>query len=169
MDESIVIGNTKALGRDILDFIERSPWRDSYAERIKVLIERADYPCELAIVGQVKAGKSSFLNAFLGDDWAMVGTTETTATINFFKYGVPDDLNRPIRVVWDDGREEWQTREFLDSLQGNSSEVLEKAKGIDHLEYYLQNPILQRITLVDTPGTNALVDAHNAAGVQSDA
>lgn len=162
MDESIVIGNTKALGRDILDFIERSPWRDSYAERIKVLIERADFPCELAIVGQVKAGKSSFLNAFLGDDWAMVGTTETTATINFFKYGVPDDLNRPIRVVWDDGREEWQTREFLDSLQGNSSDVLEKAKGIDHLEYYLQNPILQRITLVDTPGTNAMVDAHNA-------
>lgn len=156
-----VINDIKLLIHDILEVIERSPWRDNYAERIRIMSERADSPCELAIVGQVKAGKSSFLNALLGEDYAMVGTTETTATINFFKYGMPENPAYPVKIVWDDGREEWQTKEFLDSLQGNSSEVIERAHKIDHLEYYLQNPILQNITLVDTPGTNALVDAHN--------
>lgn len=161
MESINVIEATKSLIHNILDVIDRSPWRDTYSERIRVLAERADYPCELAIVGQVKAGKSSFLNALLGEDYALVGTTETTATINFFKYGLPKDPQHPVKVVWDDGKEEWQTREFLDSLQGNSADVLEKAQKIDHLEYYLQNSILQNITLVDTPGTNALVGEHN--------
>ena len=158
-----VIDATKGLIHNILDVIDQSPWRDNYADRIRILSERADYPCELAIVGQVKAGKSSFLNALLeeDEDYALVGTTETTATINFFKYGTPIDTAHPVKVVWDDGKEEWQTREFLNSLQGNSPDVLEKAQKIDHLEYYLQNPILQNITLVDTPGTNALVETHN--------
>src|SRR6266699_7267874 len=34
-------------------------------------------PCVVAVVGQVKAGKSTFINAFLGEDLAKVGTTET--------------------------------------------------------------------------------------------
>ena len=165
MESTNVIEATKSLIHNILDVIDRSPWRDTYSERIRVLAERADYPCELAIVGQVKAGKSSFLNALLGEDYALVGTTETTATINFFKYGLPKDPQHPVKVVWDDGKEEWQTREFLDSLQGNSKEVLEKAEKIDHLEFFPQEPkiqdILRKVTLVDTPGINALVGEHN--------
>jgi len=39
-------------------------------------------PCVVAVVGRVKAGKSTFINALLGEDLAKVGPTETTATIN---------------------------------------------------------------------------------------
>ena len=83
------INQTQGLIKDVLEFIEQSPWKDAYSSRLQVLHEKADFPCELAIAGRVKAGKSSFLNALLGADLAMVGTTETTATINFFKYGKP--------------------------------------------------------------------------------
>lgn len=160
MEQKNPILATQELIRSVLSFVDNSPWKDLYCARLNTLLEKADFPCELAIAGRVKAGKSSFLNALLGEDLALVGTTETTATINFFKYGRPLDSRHPVRVVWDDGREEWQTREFLDSLQGNSKEVLDRAKKIDHLEYYVDNPILHNITLVDTPGTGALVDEH---------
>lgn len=154
------INQTQGLIKDVLEFIEQSPWKDAYSSRLQVLHEKADFPCELAIAGRVKAGKSSFLNALLGADLAMVGTTETTATINFFKYGKPLDSYHPVKVVWDDGTEEWQTKQFLDSLQGNTKEILKRAQKIDHLEYYVDNPMLHNITLVDTPGTGALVDEH---------
>ncbi|MDQ3284337.1 MAG: hypothetical protein M3P92_01265, partial [Actinomycetota bacterium] len=44
--------------------------------------------------------------------------------------------------------------------QGNDLETLRRAEGIDHLEYFLPNPLLKQITLVDTPGTSAVVDEH---------
>lgn len=154
------IEKTKKLIGQVLKYIEGSPWRNYYADRINILSERINLPCELAVVGRVKAGKSSFLNALLQDNLALVGTTETTATINFFKYGQPIDDIHPVKVVWADGREEWQTKAFLDSLQGNDKETLEKANDIDHLEYFVLNPILSNITLVDTPGTGALVNEH---------
>lgn len=154
------IQQTQELIQSILRFTDKSPWKDIYHARLESMIDKADCPCELAIAGRVKAGKSSFLNALLGDDLAMVGTTETTATINFFKYGNPLDAQHPVRVVWDDGKDEWQTKKFLDSLQGYNKEALDKAKHIDRLEYYIENPILHNITLVDTPGTGALVDEH---------
>lgn len=157
--ESIII-TTQKLIKEILEFIDDSPWKSQYSARLHRLILRTEQPCELAIAGRVKAGKSSFLNALLGEDLAMVGTTETTATINFFRYGFPPDSERPIRVVWDNGLEEYHPRSFLDSLQGNDEEALRKAKGIDRLEYLLQNEMLKEVTLVDTPGTDAIVDEH---------
>lgn len=151
---------TKNVIDEVLNFIEDSPWRTLYEDRIRILKDRLNFPCELAIIGRVKAGKSSFLNALLGEDLALVGNTETTATINFFKYGKPIDDSLPVKVVWSDGKEEWQSIEFLNSLQGNDKTTLERAKNIDHLEYFVLNPILSNITIVDTPGTGALVDEH---------
>lgn len=154
------VERTKQLIKEFQTFLEHSPWQGLYSSRIDAMLERVDQPCELAVVGRVKAGKSSFLNALLGEELAMVGETEMTATINFFKYGSPKDYEHPVRVVWEDGSEEWQTRAFLDSLQGNTKEVLDKASKIDHLEYFVQNPILNNVTLVDTPGTGSIVDEH---------
>jgi tRNA U34 5-carboxymethylaminomethyl modifying GTPase MnmE/TrmE len=41
-------------------------------------------PCVVAVVGAVNAGKRTFINALLGEDCAVVGDIETTATINHF-------------------------------------------------------------------------------------
>ena len=88
---------------------------------------------------------------------AKVGVTETTATINYFKHGVPDDPSRPVRCHWRGGHTTDVGREFLDGLQGADLEALRRAEGIAHLEYRLPNKYLERIVLVDTPGTSAVV------------
>jgi hypothetical protein len=107
------------------------------------------------------AGKSTFINALLGarEDLATVGTTETTATINYFRYGNPGP-QRPVRCYWRGGRYEDVDASFLHGLQGNDLETLRRAEGIAYLEYRLPTDYLRRVTLVDTPGTGAVVDEH---------
>lgn len=156
------VDKTKKLIHELDEFIAHTPWKEIYASRIESMAERVYQPCELAIVGRMNAGKSSFLNALLDDDLAVVGDTETTATINYFRYGTPVDNEHPVRVVWEDGTEEWQTRAFLDSLQGHTQEVLDNAYRIDHLEYFVPNSILSGVTLVDTPGTGSIVNEHES-------
>jgi hypothetical protein len=129
------------------------------AERMERLATQVHEPCVVAVVGRVKVGKSTFVNALLGEDLAKVGTTETTATINYFTFGTPDP-ERPVRCHWRSGKVTDESRRFLDGLQGNDLETLRRADGIDHLEYFLPNPLLKQITLVDTPGTSAVVDEH---------
>lgn len=129
-------------------------------ERLSTLKVKLHQPCELAIAGKVKAGKSSFLNALIGEDLAKVGDLETTATINRFCYGKPENPNRPVKVVWDDGSQTFETPDFMNSLQGHDDETLTKASQISYLEYKIENPLLRELILVDTPGTGAVVDAH---------
>jgi hypothetical protein len=129
------------------------------AERMEELARQVYQPCVVAVVGRVKVGKSTFVNALLREDLAKVGTTETTATINYFSYGNPDP-NRPVRCYWRGGKVTDESRAFLNSLQGNDLETLRRADGIDHLEYFLPNPVLKQITLVDTPGTGTVVEEH---------
>lgn len=156
------IDDTKKIILKVKKFLDQTAWGEEYASRLQNMVDRVEMPCELAIAGMVKAGKSSFLNALLGDDYAMVGETEMTATINYFINRRPPCPETPIKVVWDDGHDEWASKSFLDSLQGHTQEVLDRAKGIDHLEYYVQSDFLdENVILIDTPGTNSNVDEHS--------
>jgi hypothetical protein len=154
------------LREELVAILRQAAWRlreaglpVELAERMEELSKQVYLPCVVAVVGRVKAGKSTFVNALLGEDLAKVGTTETTATINYFSYGTPDP-ERPVRCHWRGGKVTDETREFLDGLQGNDLETLRRADGVDHLEYFLPNPLLKQITLVDTPGTGAVVEEH---------
>ena len=92
------------------------------------LAQQVGEPCVVAVVGRVNAGKSTFINALLREDQAVVGTTETTATINYFSYGKPDP-ERPVRCHWRGGRITEEDKAFLDALQGNDLETLDAPTG----------------------------------------
>lgn len=154
----------RAVLKDRLDDAARR-LRDAGAPRaavvdIEALAAQTDQRCVVTVVGQVKAGKSTFVNALLGGALAAVGDQETTATINYFTFGVPADPDRPVRCHWRGGDVTHEDRAFLDRLQGHDEETLRRAEGIDHLEYVVDHPLLREITLVDTPGTNAPVIDH---------
>ena len=142
------------------NLFEKTPFGRQYLELLSDLKVRLHQPCELAIAGKVKAGKSSFLNVLIGEDLAKVGDTETTATINRFCYGKPEFPDRPVKVVWDDGNVTYETQDFMNNLQGRDRDVLKVASKIDYLEYHIEHPIVRELILVDTPGTGAVVDEH---------
>lgn len=154
------IENSEKLINTAWSLFQEIPLGRSFLEQLSSLKLRLHQPCELAIAGKVKAGKSSFLNALIGEDLAKVGDLETTATINRFCYGKPENPSRPVKVVWDDGTSTYETREFMDSIQSYDSATLAKASRIEYLEFQIENPLLRELTLVDTPGTGAVVDEH---------
>src|SRR5947199_8843981 len=92
--------------------------------QMQQLATEVDEPGVVAVVGRVKAGKSSFVNALLGEDLAKMGATETAATINYFRQGTSDP-NFPVRCYWRTGKLKVtdESRAFLDSLQGKDKET----------------------------------------------
>lgn len=171
MKENDIIKETTTLLNETTLLIERSLWRDKYLMALRSLQEDLSSPCVLAVAGKVKAGKSFLINSILGVDLALTGTTETTATINVFKKGLPPDPDKPILCYFIDGHKEWVSQEFLNSIQGTSDKSLSLSLKIDKLVFYINdNPILEDVTLVDTPGIGADVgedgDSHQ---MQTDA
>lgn len=81
----------------------------------------------LVIAGEFNSGKSSFINALLGEKILDEGVTPTTDRITLLRYG-PEVAERTIE-------------EFL-------------------LEHSYPAEVLQRLTVVDTPGTNAIIRRH---------
>ena len=157
MRTDIIIEIQKLLD-EMVSFMDTTTWRDKYMNAIRSLQDELNTPCILAVAGKVKAGKSFLVNALLGVDIAMTGNTETTATINIFKKGKPLSKEKPILCLYTDGHKEWITKESLDALQGTSEEALAKTAQIDKLIMYIDdNPLLEYVTLVDTPGIGAVV------------
>lgn len=160
-DSHYLLKRTDELLVTASDFWDRIPGCSQLISEIDRLRRKLLQPCVLAIGGKVKAGKSSFINALLGKQLAKVGELETTATINMFRHisEAPPGYSpeRPVKVVWENGSSTWETADYMDSLQGNDQATLRRAEGISHLEFYEDNPLLKELTLVDTPGTDAVV------------
>lgn len=110
----------------------------------------------LAVLGQFKRGKSTFLNALLGENLLPSSVIPLTAIPTFLRTGETPE----IVVHWLDGRppesvtlsSEKTLRSVLDELvteRGNP----ENALGISFVEIAHPSPILRRgVLLVDTPG-----------------
>lgn len=96
-------------------------------ETLGMSIRQIDDLFLLVIVGEFNAGKSSFINALLGDNLLKEGVTPTTTQINIIRY-----------------HEEYQET------------ISEK----NILEIGAPIPLLKEISIVDTPGTNAIVRKH---------
>ncbi len=164
MEPDNLLKQTQQCVNSFKELIAASPFRSKYYDAIAAIEKSLFEPCKLAITGRVKAGKSTLINVLLGKDYAVVGTSETTATINIFRYGEPLDSTRPILCEYLDGSEEWISRAKLDSLQGVSSEVISQISQIKHLTYFIKDERLRDIVLIDTPGIDAVVgkngDAH---------
>ena len=151
-----VLLQTSEIIEEIVKCFEISTLGKSFLGELNSLQEDLSNPCVLAIAGKVKAGKSFLINSLLGVDLAMTGCTETTATINVFKKGQPASAESPILCEWIDGRKEWVSKSFLDSLQGTNENTLKVTSRINKLVYFIEgNPLLDDVTLVDTPGIGA--------------
>ena len=102
---------------------------DEMAQTVSELRNRIFEPFMFVIVGEVKAGKSSFVNALLatGEEIAKAAPQPMTDTIQ--------------QIIYGEERREVMVNPYLKKI-------------------FLPVDILQEIAIVDTPGTNTIVEHH---------
>jgi GTP-binding protein EngB required for normal cell division len=104
----------------------------------------------LVVLGEFNHGKSTFVNALLGQDVLPVGITPTTASINHVVHAA----NPTARVVLTSGESKYlepgQLKEWVTVAGGRASEV-------SYVELGFPSDLLKNnVVLVDTPGVNDL-------------
>lgn len=142
---------------EVARFAEQRQLDDAH-RRALALRDELDRPLLLAILGEFNAGKSTLVNAFVGADVAPTGILPTTATLNVLRGGA----ERRVRVVRKDGT----TREgSYDDLKRMLADA--EGEGVDHVEIVLPSELLERVWILDTPGSNAPVPEHEALAAEA--
>lgn len=126
------------------------------------IAESANQPFNLAVVGRMKAGKSTLINGLIGRTLAISDVEEATATLNWICHGA-GEREREFLVQWKDGHAELRPLSDLVLWTGKSPEVLERIRGTGFLRLYADIPKLTEIQIIDTPGTGSAVEEHEIA------
>jgi len=153
----------EALPRDLYgllrrthDLLSSSPDLSTFGPDASRIIELFDRPLLVTVMGEYNAGKSTFVNALLGEEVAPMGVTPTTATINLLKYG----REQGARVVYRDGQSRHVPWAKVPSLLRGLDP--QEAARIQLVEVLYPLDVLQRVNVVDTPGLNSILPEHEA-------
>lgn len=125
-------------------------------------LEKGEF--SIAVVGEFSAGKSTFLNALMGEKILPSFTKETTATINFLRHKDKAQDGESGKVFYNDGHQEsLRDADFatISKYVSTESATVDVAKSVSHLDLYLDSKFLEdNVTLVDTPGLNGIAEGH---------
>lgn len=124
------------------------------AVEVEGVVGRLAGPLRVAIAGRVKAGKSTLLNALVGERLAPTDAGECTRVVWWFQEGLSYDINgrmlagpdRPLPFTRDGG-----------GLQVDVSGV--ELSQLDRVEVSWPSSALRTLTLIDTPGLASLDDS----------
>lgn len=112
----------------------------------RAIRSRRDDPFTLVVCGEFKRGKSSLINALLGEDIVTTNVTTETVTLNRLSYGPHSN-----EAVLTGGRrlrlsDEELKRSRLEELMQQSDEPIRQ------LELKRPVELLKKVTIIDTPG-----------------
>jgi hypothetical protein len=135
---------------------------------------RIDEPLRVAIAGKVKAGKSTLLNALVGEELAPTDAGECTRIVTWYADGPTYQVTAYLR----DGTAE--PRPFNRVGGAVRIDLGRPADEVEHLEVRVPSARLRRHTLIDTPGiaslstdvslrTMAFLEAEGERAAQTDA
>ena len=149
--------NLKTLITDTKRMCMSCPEASVLNKELEILEERIDKPLRVAVVGIMKAGKSTFMNALMEENLLYTGTEETTYTVTWFKYAPQPYLNvifrgndfKSEKAKFED-LEKWTVR-----LKAKENPRINDVKFI---EVYYPNETLKLIEFIDTPGLNSAFD-----------
>ena len=135
-------------------FAARTPALVSLAVGAGRALEAFDRPLLVAVMGEFNAGKSSFVNALVGEEIAPTGVTPTTATVNVLRHGAAAGA----RIVFHDGT----TRELGPASVSPFLRELSDAQAaaVRLVEVFHPLEALRRVEIVDTPGLNSIRPEH---------
>ncbi|WP_305092722.1 dynamin family protein [Prescottella sp. R16] len=119
--------------------------------RLAVCAARLDEPLRVALAGSIKAGKSTLLNAFVGQDIAPTDATECTRVVTWYRNGATPTVTAhydggrtvPVTVQRPAGRLTFDLGDLT-------------ADRVDRIDVDWPAGALTHTTIVDTPGTSSL-------------
>jgi GTPase SAR1 family protein len=132
----------RMFGRDAL-----GRWR-RHEKRIR---ERLDAEFSLTVIGPFKRGKSTLINALLGQELVTSDIAPETVTINEIRYGETPGVSA---CLSDGGR---VLLELYQIKRQELERVLARFRGVSHLDVRAPVEWLRGVCLVDTPGTEDLL------------
>lgn len=140
--------------RQLLSDAEQAFFGTPGFEELAVARRRLDEPLRIAIAGKVKAGKSTLLNALVGDRLAPTGTGECTRIVTWYQHGTAHQVHLYPR----DGSPAVQVRFRHDEGAIEVDLGGRDPLSVDRLEISWASGFLEQITLIDTPGVDSLSD-----------
>lgn len=125
------------------------------------LAARLDGPLRIAIAGRVKAGKSTLLNALVGERLAPTDAGECTRTVTWYRHGDSYEVQALLR----DGTIRalpFDRSEVALQFDLNGIEV----DTIERVDVRWPSARLAEITLIDTPGLASLDDRNSSRSIE---
>jgi GTPase Era involved in 16S rRNA processing len=117
---------------------------------------------DVVVCGEVKKGKSTFINALIGQDVLPTGLQETTSQV----FRITNSDKESFSLVFTDGSDETISRNEL-SKYGSQidadlmGEPIFKDRQLDYIQVNIPFEFLpKRVSIVDTPGLGALYKSH---------
>lgn len=153
-DDAMSVGQVMTTMRD---YIARDHRLVDFMPAIQEQLATLDAPLSIAIVGEFNAGKSTLINALLGEDMVPTGVLPTTAHTGIIQYGPRSSA----RVHYTDGRAEELSFERAKALMKSNAEE------IAYLDYLYPHPELRAVHYWDTPGFNALEERHEVVAARA--
>lgn len=131
---------------------------DSFANDKRVLSElkaSLSHPFSLAVLGRIKTGKSTLINALIGRNLSLIGIKETTALINRICIGKKSGC---YTVFWEDRQPDVDLH--IDTLGSWNNEHFKATpdpkKTPKFLELYADTGEYVNFHIIDTPGTGSI-------------
>ncbi len=135
--------------------VESAP-NSAIREQAQAVVDRLSGPLQVAIAGRVKAGKSTLLNALVGERLAPTDAGECTKIVSRYRRGTGYEVVARMR----DGRAE----SLAFSRAGGSLDIKLGAlneRDIETIEVSWPTSALETITLIDTPGLASINDENS--------
>jgi hypothetical protein len=120
-------------------------------EMLRELSSRLDEPLRVAIAGRLKAGKSTLLNAVLGERVAATDATECTRVVTWYIHGVAPR-------AWAHPRTGEPHQLSYTRADGSTTVQLGdfRVEDLQRLSIEVPNSQLERMSLIDTPGMGSV-------------
>jgi GTPase SAR1 family protein len=138
--------------RQLQDYARKLKLNSSVSLIEEVLTKISTNSFTVAVVGEFKRGKSTFINALLGEEILPADILPCSATVNRVTYGT---IPR-VKIIYKEGGEETieveQLGEYVTKLTPEAEEIAAKIQ--EAIVYYPIHYCQNNVDIIDTPGLN---------------